>query len=97
MYKLRVSRTSGKKRFPYCHPLPRLQYGRAGRELRRRRGRLPLLTAPGVGLTAGMAALLCGALVPAGVGLVDSALSLAALADLACYCVGDIRLRGRDC
>jgi hypothetical protein len=57
---------------------------RAGRWcLRRRPGRWPLLRAVGVGLGVGAAALVCGAFLPAGVGLVDSALNLAALADLA--------------
>jgi hypothetical protein len=51
--------------------------------LGRRRGRWPILKAVGVGLGVGVAALVCGALLPAGVGLVDSALNLAALADLA--------------
>jgi hypothetical protein len=37
----------------------------------------------GVGLGVGVAALLCGALLPAGAGLLDSALNLTALADLA--------------
>jgi hypothetical protein len=57
---------------------------RAGRWwLRSRPGRLPLLAALGVGLAGGAAAFLVGALLPAGVGLLDSALNLAALADLA--------------
>ena len=56
---------------------------RAGRWcLRRRPGRLPLLAALGVGLAAGVGALLVGALVPAGAGLLGSALELASLADL---------------
>jgi hypothetical protein len=56
---------------------------RAGRWcLRRRPGRLPLLAALGVGLAAGLGALLAGALVPAGAGLLGSALHLVTLADL---------------
>jgi hypothetical protein len=51
--------------------------------LRRRPGRSTLLTALGVGLAAGLGAFLVASLVPAGVGLLGSALDLAALADVA--------------
>src|SRR4051794_5690476 len=58
--------------------------GRAGRWwLGRGRGRFPLLAAVGVGLATGLGALLVGSLVPAGAGLVGSALHLASLADVA--------------
>ena len=57
---------------------------RAGRWwLGRGRGRFPLLAAVGVGLAVGAAAFLVASLVPAGPGLLGSALSLAALADIA--------------
>ena len=56
---------------------------RAGRWcLRRRPGRLPLLAAVGVGLAAGVGALLVGTLLPTGAGLLGSALDLVTLADL---------------
>src|SRR5437588_357108 len=52
----------------------------AGWWLRRRPGPLPLLTALGVGLAAGLAALVSG---PAGAGVAGAALALLALADAA--------------
>src|SRR5947209_15741572 len=56
---------------------------RAGRWcLRRRPGRLPLVAALGVGLAAGLGALIVGSCIPAGAGLLGSALELATLADL---------------
>jgi len=56
---------------------------RAGRWcLRRRPGRSSLLAALSVGLAAGLGALFVGSLVPAGVGLLGSALELATLADI---------------
>jgi hypothetical protein len=51
--------------------------------LRRRPGRPSLRAALGVGLAAGLGAFLVASLVPAGVGLLGSALNLAALADVA--------------
>ena len=56
---------------------------RAGRWcLRRRPGRLPLLAALGLGLAAGLGAFIVGSFIPAGAGLLGSALHLVTLADL---------------
>src|SRR5207302_5139753 len=56
---------------------------RAGRWcLRRKPGRLPRVAALGVGLAAGLGALIVGSCIPAGAGLLGSALELATLADL---------------